>query len=151
MGCCCCLPSIPENSRTIDEHVPLSLAPPSSLSNTYTSPLSPPIPLAFSNRNLQTTPSKLPIAQSNSSGGAPGITQVVPEKETWPVDDKTTDDLDLKKKDRETIDECPICLEDKVCVPFNNRLFHIQFRLLESLNSLMSSVFFPQELVLPES
>lgn len=98
-----------QSSRSIDEHVPLSLATASSVSNTYTSPLSPPIPLTFSNRNIQTTPPKLPITPSNSSGGLPGITQVVPEKETWSVDVLT--DLDLKKKDRETIDECPICLE----------------------------------------
>ncbi|EOA15733.1 hypothetical protein CARUB_v10006703mg [Capsella rubella] len=155
MGCCCCLPSIPENSRTIDEHVPLSLAPPSSLSNTYTSPLSPPIPLAFSNRNLQTTPSKLPIAQSNSSGGAPGITQVVPEKETWPVDDKTTDDLDLKKKDRETIDECPICLEE---YEFDNPKlltkcghdFHLAC-ILEWMERSEACPVCDKELVLPES
>uniref|UniRef100_A0A1J3F4L9 RING-type E3 ubiquitin transferase n=1 Tax=Noccaea caerulescens TaxID=107243 RepID=A0A1J3F4L9_NOCCA len=119
--CCCCFPSIPESSRTIDEHVPLSLAPPSSavsteagnrnsVSNIYTAPLQPPIPLIFTPRNIQ-TPSKLPTTQSNSSEGARGgITQSVPEKKTWPSDDLT--DVDLKKKDRETIDECPICLEE---------------------------------------
>ncbi|CAH8275611.1 unnamed protein product [Arabidopsis lyrata] len=110
MGCCCCLPSIPESSRTIDEHVPLSRAPPSSLSNAYTSPLSPPIPLAFTNRNLQTSPPKLPRTQSNSSEASPGLTQVVPEKEKWHVDDIT--DFELKKQYREAIDECPICLEE---------------------------------------
>jgi hypothetical protein len=53
----------------------------------------------------------LPTTQSNSSEGARGgVTQSVPEKKTWPVDDVS--DIDLKKKDRETIDECPICLEE---------------------------------------
>lgn len=107
-----------QSSRTIDEHVPLSRAPPSSavvspgagnrnlVSDLYTSP---PIPLVFSPRNLQTPP-KLPITQSNSSEGARGVTHALPEKETsWPVDDLS--DFDVKKKDRETIDECPICLE----------------------------------------
>lgn len=52
----------------------------------------------------------MPTTQSNSSEGARGgITQSVPEKKTWPADDLT--DVDLKKKDRDTIDECPICLE----------------------------------------
>ncbi|CAH2078179.1 unnamed protein product [Thlaspi arvense] len=105
--CCCCFPSIPESSRTIDEHVPLSLAPRSSV--VYSAPLQPPIPIEFSPRNLQ-TPSKLPITQSNSSEGARGVAHAVPEKETWSVGDLT--DTDLKKKDRETIDECPICLEE---------------------------------------
>ncbi|XP_024005541.1 E3 ubiquitin-protein ligase ATL6 [Eutrema salsugineum] len=121
--CCCCFPSIPESSRTIDEHVPLSHnshSPPSSavsseaenrnlVPNIYTAPLQPPVPLAFSPRNLQ-SPSKLPRTQSNSGEGAQGITHAVLEKETWPVGDLT--DTDLKKKDRETIDECPICLEE---------------------------------------
>lgn len=98
-----------QSSRTIDEHVPLSRAPPSSLSNAYTSPLSPPIPLAFTNRNLQTSPPKLPRTQSNSSEASPGLTQVVPEKEKWHVDGIT--DFELKKQYREAIDECPICLE----------------------------------------
>lgn len=110
-------------SRTIDEHVPLSRAPPSSavsteaenrnlVSNLYTSP---PIPLVFSPRNLHTPP-KLPLTQSNTSEGARGITHALPEKETWPVGDLS--DLDVKKKDRETIEECPICLEGIFCLSF---------------------------------
>ncbi|CAN8325686.1 unnamed protein product [Cochlearia groenlandica] len=126
MSCCfCCFDTIPESPRTIDEHVPLSRAPPSSsssssvvpaqaeatnlVSNIYTAPLQPPIPLSFSPRNLQTPP-KSPKTQSNSREGARGITHNVPlEKEKWQV----CDDLDLKKQhDQETIDECPICLEE---------------------------------------
>ncbi|KAJ4912966.1 RING/U-box superfamily protein [Raphanus sativus] len=121
--CCCCFPIIPESSRTIDEHVPLSRAPPSSVvpteavnrnlaSTLYTAPLQPPLPVSFSPRNLQ-IPSKLSTTQtqSNSSEGSRGITtNSVPQKETWPADDFA--DNDLKKKNRETIDECPICLEE---------------------------------------
>ncbi|CAF2149350.1 unnamed protein product [Brassica rapa subsp. narinosa] len=125
MGCCCCcFPILPESSRTIDEHVPLSRAPPSSVvptgevdrnlaSNLYTS-LQPPLPVSVAPRNLQ-TPSKLPTTQTNSSEGSRVITtnsvpEKVSEKETWRADDFT--DIDLKKKNRETIDECPICLEE---------------------------------------
>lgn len=103
-----------QSSRTIDEHVPFRSTPSSVVSteaenrnlvtNVYTAPLQPPVPLAFPPRNVQTTQPILPKTQSNSSEGARGITQVVPEKETWSVGD-------LKKQDRETIDECPICLE----------------------------------------
>ncbi|KAL1190756.1 E3 ubiquitin-protein ligase AIRP1 [Cardamine amara subsp. amara] len=120
MGCCCCFPTIPESSRTIDEHLPFRSTPSSVVSteaetrnlvsNVYSSPLQPPVPLAFSPRNVQTTQPILTKTQTNSSEGARGITQVVPEKETWSVVD--LNDIDLKKKDRETIDECPICLEE---------------------------------------
>ncbi|KAJ0239595.1 E3 ubiquitin-protein ligase AIRP1 [Hirschfeldia incana] len=126
MGCCCCcFPILPESSRTIDEHVPLSRAPPSSVvpteavnrnlaSNLYTAPLQPPLPVSFSPRNHH-TPLKLPTTHSNSSEGSQGTTthnvpEKVPEKEKWPADDFA--DIDLKKKNRETIDECPICLEE---------------------------------------
>jgi hypothetical protein len=51
----------------------------------------------------------LPRTQGNSSEASPGLTQVVPEKKTWHVDDLT--DFELKKQYREAIDECPICLE----------------------------------------
>ena len=117
-----------QSSRTIDEHVPLSRAPPSSVvptgevdrnqaSNLYTSPLQPPLPVSVAPRNFQ-TPSKPPTTQTNSSEGSHVITtnsvpEKVSEKETWPVDDFT--DIDLKKKNRETIDECPICLEGMFC------------------------------------
>ncbi|CAH8360086.1 unnamed protein product [Eruca vesicaria subsp. sativa] len=130
MGCCCCcFPTLPESARTIDEHVPLSRAPTSSVvpteavnrnlaSNLYTAPLQPPLPVSFSPRN----PSKLPLTQSNSSQVAArevatqSVLEKVPTqssvqgKETWPADDFA--DVDLKKKNRETIDECPICLEE---------------------------------------
>ena len=116
-----------QSSRTIDEHVPLSRAPPSSVvptgevdrnlaSNLYTS-RQPPLPVSVAPRNLQ-TPSKLPTTQTNSSEGSRVITtnsvpEKVSEKETWRADDFT--DIDLKKKNRETIDECPICLEGMFC------------------------------------
>ncbi|KAL0727212.1 hypothetical protein Bca4012_023305 [Brassica carinata] len=128
MGCCCCcFPILPESARTIDEHVPLSRALPSSVvvptgeavdrnlaSTLYTAPLQPPLPVSFSPRDLQ-NPSKLPITQTNSSEGSRVVTtqnvpEKLPEKETWRADDFT--DTDLKKKNRETIDECPICLEE---------------------------------------
>lgn len=119
-----------QSSRTIDEHVPLSRAPPSSVvpsgeadtnlaSNLYTAPLQPPLPVSFSPRN-HPTPSKLPTTQTqtNSSEGSRVVTtnsvpEKVSEKETWRADDFT--DIDLKKKNRETIDECPICLEGMFC------------------------------------
>ncbi|KAL0890906.1 hypothetical protein Bca101_014889 [Brassica carinata] len=113
MGCCCCcLPILPESS-SIDEHVPFSHASSSSVvpteavntnlaSNVYTAPLQPPLPVSFSPRDQ----SKLPTTQSNSSQEAK---HTIPEKETWPVSDQS--DINLKKKDQEIIDECPICLE----------------------------------------
>lgn len=112
-----------QSSRTIDEHVPLSRAPPSSVvptgevdrnlasSNLYTAPLQPPLPVSIAPRNLQ-SPSKLPITQTNSSEGS-RVPEKFPEKEKWRADDFT--DIDLKKKNRETIDECPICLEGMFC------------------------------------
>lgn len=106
-----------QSSRSIDEHVPLSHASSSSVvlptgsvntnlaSNIYTAALQPPLPVSFSPRN----PSKLPtITQSNSSQEAKHI---LPEKQTWPVAVGDQIDINLKKKDQETIDECPICLE----------------------------------------
>ena len=84
-----------------------------------TAPLQPPLPVSFSPRN-HPTPSKLPTTQTqtNSSEGSRVVTtnsvpEKVSEKETWRADDFT--DIDLKKKNRETIDECPICLEGMFC------------------------------------
>ncbi|CAF2130907.1 unnamed protein product [Brassica napus] len=133
MGCCCCcFPILPENLRGIDEHVPLSRTSPSSVvptgavdrnlaSNLYTAPLQPPLPVSFSPRDQ----SKLPTTQSNSSQEAKHI---LPEKQTWHVGDQS--DINLKKKDRETIDECPICLEGTFKVTYillNVFLLHLIF------------------------
>ncbi|KAJ4899660.1 RING/U-box superfamily protein [Raphanus sativus] len=162
MGCCCCcFPILPESSRSIDEHVPLSHASSSSVvlptgsvntnlaSNIYTAALQPPLPVSFSPRN----PSKLPtITQSNSSQEAKHI---LPEKQTWPVAVGDQIDINLKKKDQETIDECPICLEEYETE--NPRLltkcrhdFHLAC-ILEWMERSEACPVCDQELVLPES
>ncbi|XP_010541115.1 PREDICTED: probable E3 ubiquitin-protein ligase RHB1A [Tarenaya hassleriana] len=77
-GCCCCFPRKTDNPRTIEEHVPLSHARPSSVVSTeleetniemlapdiYRSP-PPPMPFDFSPRNLRSPP-RLPRNQSNN-------------------------------------------------------------------------------------
>lgn len=121
-----------QNLRGIDENVPLSRTSPSSVvptgsvdrnlaSNLYTAPLQPPLPVSFSPRN----PSKSPTTQSNPSQEAK---HTLPEKQTWHVGDQS--DINLKKKDRETIDECPICLEGTFKVTYillNVFLLHLIF------------------------
>ncbi|CAH8352111.1 unnamed protein product [Eruca vesicaria subsp. sativa] len=157
MGCCCCLPILPESSRAIDEHVPLSHPSSSSVvptdavntnlaSNIYTAPLQPPLHVSFSPRN----PSKIPTTQSNSSQEAK---HTLPEKQTWPVGDQS--DINIKKKDQEFIDECPICLEEYE--PENPRLltkcrhdFHLAC-ILEWMERSEACPVCDQELVLPES
>ncbi|KAF8077333.1 hypothetical protein N665_1046s0021 [Sinapis alba] len=112
----------------------------------YRIPNTPPLPVSFSPRN----PSKLPTTQSNLNQESK---QTLPEKQTWPFGDQS--DINLKKKDQETLDECPICLEEyhmenpRLLTKYRHD-FHLAC-ILEWMERSEACPVCDKELVLPES